>query len=252
MNDPSTDSSADSSADSSVPSSPVPADSPPVAKGRNPTERILVWGVIGLLLIVVAIEGSARIGYTLTLNRLSRVLGLDDQLEPQPLHIDDVPALVSGFPSRTVEGGEFGSVVTYRWKGLLKDYGGIHLEYTDDEGLVLGLQTDDPPEDPRLIAEAAPQGDQVEEPLDDQEGGEMTPDEQAETAGQEGGRRRVPFSELDIDGDGKLSREEVPERLRDNFDEIDLNGDGYVDEEEWAARRAARADAATPEEQPVP
>ena len=41
--------------------------------------------------------------------------------------------------------------------------------------------------------------------------------------------------EMDQDGDGKLSQDEVPERMQRRFDFMDANGDGYVDEDEMAA-----------------
>ena len=36
----------------------------------------------------------------------------------------------------------------------------------------------------------------------------------------------------DADGDGKISKEEAPERLQQRFDNIDANGDGYLEESE--------------------
>ena len=36
----------------------------------------------------------------------------------------------------------------------------------------------------------------------------------------------------DADGDGKLSKEEAPERLQQRFDNIEANGDGYLEESE--------------------
>ncbi len=45
--------------------------------------------------------------------------------------------------------------------------------------------------------------------------------------------------EADADDDGKLSKDEVPERMRDRFDDIDSNGDGYVSRSELEERFAA-------------
>jgi len=54
---------------------------------------------------------------------------------------------------------------------------------------------------------------------------------------------RSPFVERhDEDGDGKLSREEFPERARRLFDRIDSDRDGFVTAAEERAFRTARAD----------
>lgn len=40
---------------------------------------------------------------------------------------------------------------------------------------------------------------------------------------------------MDADKDGRLTREELPERLRANFDRVDVNRDGHISKEEHAA-----------------
>jgi len=48
-------------------------------------------------------------------------------------------------------------------------------------------------------------------------------------------RARIPqFSELDKNGDGKISPEEAPERMAEHFDEHDTNSDGFIDKKEQA------------------
>ena len=43
------------------------------------------------------------------------------------------------------------------------------------------------------------------------------------------------FEKLDANGDGKLSREELPERVRKNFERVDANKDGGISKEEHTA-----------------
>jgi Ca2+-binding EF-hand superfamily protein len=54
----------------------------------------------------------------------------------------------------------------------------------------------------------------------------------------QGGARGSPGDQLrnmDRDGDGKISRDEMPEQMRQRFDRIDENGDGLIDETEIEA-----------------
>jgi hypothetical protein len=46
-----------------------------------------------------------------------------------------------------------------------------------------------------------------------------------------------PIMRFDRDGDGRISRDEAPEQLKERFDRIDTNGDGFIDKDE--ARRHA-------------
>lgn len=47
------------------------------------------------------------------------------------------------------------------------------------------------------------------------------------------------LSRLDKDKDGKLNKEEVPERMRENFSKMDQNGDGFVEPKELEAAMRA-------------
>jgi HlyD family secretion protein len=50
-----------------------------------------------------------------------------------------------------------------------------------------------------------------------------------------GGGRRLNFKELDKNGDGKVSLEEMPEDRRERFSRMDTNGDGFIDQDEQKA-----------------
>ncbi len=43
------------------------------------------------------------------------------------------------------------------------------------------------------------------------------------------------FKRLDVDNNGKLTREELPERIRGNFDRVDTDNDGFISPKENAA-----------------
>ena len=49
------------------------------------------------------------------------------------------------------------------------------------------------------------------------------------------------FTQMDADGDGKVSGEEIPDRMRDNLSEIDTDQDGAVSREEWEQRMSSRS-----------
>jgi HlyD family secretion protein len=53
-----------------------------------------------------------------------------------------------------------------------------------------------------------------------------------------GGRGGFDLAQFDKDGDGKISRDEAPEQIRDFFDKLDTNGDGFIDRAEMSAMRA--------------
>lgn len=56
--------------------------------------------------------------------------------------------------------------------------------------------------------------------------------------GQTGQRRgRGNLMQSDTDGDGKISKDESPEWMRDRFDSFDTNGDGFIDKAEIAEMR---------------
>ncbi len=55
------------------------------------------------------------------------------------------------------------------------------------------------------------------------------------------------FRQWDRNGDGKISREELPERIRRNFDRVDTDGDGFISRKEHEAVAARRRQPPAPE-----
>jgi acetyl esterase/lipase len=67
-------------------------------------------------------------------------------------------------------------------------------------------------------------------------------------SGQANAQQRIgSFDRMDADKDGKLSKEELPERMRGNFEKVDLNKDRAISRDEDAAfRRRGAAQAKNP------
>lgn len=56
--------------------------------------------------------------------------------------------------------------------------------------------------------------------------------------------KRMDLMQLDKDGDGRVSRQEAPERMSGFFDRIDTNGDGFLDRAEIDAMRSRKPSGA--------
>ncbi|MCA8997957.1 MAG: HlyD family efflux transporter periplasmic adaptor subunit [Planctomycetaceae bacterium] len=52
-----------------------------------------------------------------------------------------------------------------------------------------------------------------------------------------GGDPAAFFNNLDKDGDGKISEDEAPGRMKENFSKLDKDGDGFITKEEMSAAR---------------
>ncbi|MDB4439614.1 hypothetical protein N9153_01680 [Planctomicrobium sp.] len=198
---------------------------------RNPIERLVVWGVILVGVFIACTEGAARFGYSMSLNALQDRVHDDEGADANPLTITAAEKLLVGFPEKE-EGNER---VTFRFKGLVKEFGAIHLKH-DDEGLILGLETDAPPE---VEEEKVPEftNDATEPNGDGNMGGPGMGAGMGSGGGEGGNFDPMQFDE---DKDGKVSLEEASDRIRESFSEFDIDGDGFIDADEFAAHRAAR------------
>jgi EF hand len=227
--------------------SPQTASASPKAerRRRSPVERVIVWGGIIVLLLLVGVQAHARFGYESSLKQLQPLVD-DERQGGEPLPLAEVDSHLVGFPTQTeTKVSDTRTERVYRWRGLGKSYG-ITLAYnpTIEPVVVTDLVTDNPPVEPEdeEVASAEDAGDASGEPsMPMMMGGGGAPE--GHSAGGPGGGGPGGggggFNPManDANGDGKLSREEASERMKEHFDENDTNGDGFIDEAEIAAMR---------------
>lgn len=205
---------------------PTTLKSPAEKKPRNPVELYLVRGGIALLVVLVAVQAHARFGYQISLQKLQHRLATEEDTAV-PLLVKDVPGLIVGFPSRSRNEDRHWHQMVYKWRGITQAYE-IRMQYDSSETdpAVMGLVTADaPPPRPLVLEDAAPT--------------ENTPPiDYAAMAGRGGGMGGGPRPDPmtnDKDGDGRLSKEEAPDRMTANFAEWDANNDGFIDQDEVKA-----------------
>jgi hypothetical protein len=217
-------------------------------KPRSPVERAAVWGLIVVLLALVAAQARAKVGWSYTSSALRERIKLDEGSDAKPLAVKDLDQFLFGWPSRKVqERTSREQTITLTWtgisgpNGLFDPYGIDVLTTTGAEGLVLEVIPHGAPEPDKPMAQTAPDagpsssspppglvgpaGPYGEGPSDGSPGG-----------GGPGGGRFNPMDQ-DTDGDGKISKDEAQGRFKENFERNDTNADGFVDEAEIAAMR---------------
>lgn len=218
-----------------------------VKKARSPVEKTIVWGGIVLLVGLVAVQAHARFGYEMSLKNLQSRVNSDDDRDGQPLYLNDVPSLLVGFPSKSLEEDRHWQAVTYKWQGLGKSYT-IRMPYdtSEERPMILSLETSNAPEEPPLVfaAEGETAAQAAETPSLSHMGGGGPGGMPGGGGGPGGGRGGPPpdIMQSDADGDGKVSKAEAPERMARFFDRVDTNSDGYIDADEAAEMQRRRAE----------
>ncbi|MCA8992519.1 MAG: hypothetical protein KDA88_11090 [Planctomycetaceae bacterium] len=220
------------------------------AAPRNPTERMLVWGGIGLLLCIVLVELHAKQGYDSTRKALEE-LSQDDSRE---VTFDEARSTVALFPSVkkiAPEGDSNETKYQYSWFSIFKSgQYEIALRVADEgkeEVLFLGFETAVPPEEPvlneELVEGEVPSGDHTAG-MPGGGGGFGPPG--GGGFGPGGGGQRPPNivrEAIDADGDDNFSAEEI-EGAAAALAKLDLDSDGALS----AAELRGETEAAAPAE----
>jgi hypothetical protein len=216
-----------------------PSDKPP----RNPIERVIVWGLIGVLLVVMGIEARAQRGYAMSLDAFQTAFSDGEEVA---IALDDARKLMALGPAEVKapdEHGPFHYYDYYRfsWFSLFKsgDYE-ITLQVTDNEELnVISFSTPAAPQ-PDWMDVSTPESDEDASEDPAAMGGGGFPGGGGFGGGGGNGSggqgfRPLPnplVTKLDIDGDDELSAEEIagsPAVL----ESLDANGDGELTADEF-------------------
>ncbi|QDU11900.1 tetratricopeptide repeat protein [Gimesia aquarii] len=107
-------------------------------KKRSPLERVIVWGLISVALIVVLLEVNARYGYSNTLTEMQNRIA--QEADGKEFLLKDAKAMVKGFPYGDERLTQSGKQLQYRWFSLFRTYA-IQISVGID-GEVLSLETD--------------------------------------------------------------------------------------------------------------
>jgi len=291
MNDDITTNDQDPEVLESDPQSQVSGDTTKKAapKPRSPVERLLVWGLISVLLVVVAVEMRARFGYQRTLNGFENVGGENGSefmvtLPEFSKVVAFSPTVTTGSSSTEVVDGEpvtkqyddesqgTEKTVQYKWRSFFKEYSILLTVSTDENQEILSIQTNTPvSRHSEMMFGSRPNNGVASSGTEDMDDDDDDDDDYADDdddddddyaddddegdedrgGGPAGGHRRQmrSFEEMDANGDGKLTSDEVSERMQSFFERIDANGDGVIEKaelEEARSRLRSRGDGERP------
>ncbi|MBW3539710.1 MAG: EF-hand domain-containing protein [Planctomycetes bacterium] len=234
------------------------------AKKRSPIERIVVWVLIVGLLVVVGLEWRARHGYNTTMEDVQAAVdeaAAAKSTDAKGLTLAGAQDLISSSPSARRDKVNGLPVQVLKWRGpvgslLGREYE-LHLVLSSADAkdpIVLGVSTPVDEAAETFAGNNSAGGPPAGSPMP-MPGGNLSTSgpgdaaEEGHTAaghggpggpggpGGGGGGRRFELAQFDSDGDGKISPDEAPDRMKENFDRNDTNGDGFIGQEEFDALR---------------
>jgi hypothetical protein len=205
---------------------------------RNPVERVIVWGGIGLLLVTVLIEARAQRGYATSLSALQAALAVNEESQ---ISLNGARALMAFGPSETTE--ESGRMQVdchvFSWFSVFKSgQYEITLDVSSDaDREVLNVTTSSAPEEVEFAVDESttPATGQGESANFGFGGGFSGGGLSGGNFSGGGGFAPPPdplLAKLDTDTDGELSAEEIA-AAGDALLALDGNGDGELSEEEF-------------------
>lgn len=209
----------------------TPAKETPAAKPRSRIEKIVVRTLIVALVIFAAIEVRAIRGYTKTLNDVQAALDAADK-EQTDLTLEDLSSSMSLFPSQ-VKSNDEKHLITLKWWSFLRPSGYqiiLHTKSDEDNPVVAFLST--PVKDAEEPRNPQPGPNSGEEGDDEDGDGDGDGDANAGAGGRGGFSSNAIFEANDKNNDGKLSKDEWPERGAQLLERADEDKDGEVTKDE--------------------
>ncbi len=117
---------------------------PATPKPRNPVERAIVWGLIGLLVVVMLFEAKQKYAYEPSLTRIKTAFKDDNNANYK---LSEVRQMLSGSIKETEipSQSKINRVLELQWTSLFKDYRvRLLIEKDVEDPVVISFSTPDP------------------------------------------------------------------------------------------------------------
>ncbi len=239
------------------------------AKGSSKLRLVILIGVLGLA--VFALWYDYKVARPAVERAYDQVTLANNEInnaaEHRRMTSVDVQKVIGRAPDETFVSGDY-TVEAYRWSaGMPLEFRGLSAGKSPGVGRKMhtyfALYRPDGPElafvthhkfeldedelNPKpIVAMAGADEGEMDMEMGMGMGGEEGGPDGGSPGGPGGGGGRggfdpeAMFTERDADGDGKLTGDEISDRMRENLEEIDTDGDGAVSKEELLARMSQR------------